>query len=190
MAQINLLKQKTIGQSFQAVFPVYATRFLLVVLLVVVAYYVWIFISLKKTNAQIAETEAKLAQNQEAISKIQDTDQLFARQNQLKALEGIITEHLYWSQLLPEVAKVTLKRATYSNFAIHPDNTLSLTVSVPNFEDFDKFLQVFDIPKVNESFSEVRVSSFHESETDETSVVQFDVKMKFNPAILEYKKVK
>lgn len=187
MAQINLLKQKSTGSSLVEVLPTYLVWLFSVVLAGVLAYYGWLFYKMHSVSADISKTQDSITQTRNAIGQLKNTEELIARQQQLKALETLMDSHVYWSQLLPEIAKVTLKTASYSDLKMSSDGTVSLAVSVPTFEDFDKFLQVFDLPEVYANFNNVRVSSFNKIEGDNSTSIKFDVNMNFNQALLKYK---
>lgn len=170
-----------------------AVRFLVLALLALVAYYIWLFIALNNTEKEINLNQNKIKTDTEAAMHVPKRDELLVRQIQLKELEGVISNHLYWSQLLPEIAKVTLKTASYSSLKVDKSNELVMTVTVPSLLEFDKYLQVFDNPDVNANFSNIRISGLHKIEqgTDfqnsNASPLSFVVNMKINSDLIKYK---
>lgn len=187
MPQINLLKQTRNADSFLAESPKIIVRIFLVILLALAGYYVWLFVDLNKTNNTLAETQSKINADKQKALNIKKRDEILTRQLQLKALAGIINQHTYLSQLMPEVATVTLKKANYHNLSADSSGVLSLDVTVPSIDDMDKYMQVFDLPIFNENFSDIRIGGFNTVQGKDSSSVHFQVSMKFNPAIIQYK---
>jgi len=187
MPQINLLKQKSSTESLRDALPKILVWLFLCVLIVVLGYYGWLFWDAKQVQKGISAAQATIAEQKSEATGLPNTDELVTRESQLKELDGLFAKHHYLSQLLPEIAKATLKSATYSDFKILPDGTLTLSASVPDFVAFDKFLQVFDLPSVNANFSDISVSGLRETQDQNGSSVKFDLKMKFNSNIINYK---
>jgi hypothetical protein len=186
MAQINLLKQSSAPNNLWQVVPKFLVKFFAVVLIGLIAYYAWLYFQFKSIENKI---EASLIQinsdRQEALNSPQ-RDELLTRQSQLKYLDGIISQHLYWSQLLPKLANVTLKKAAYVNLNMGSVGKLTLSVNVPTLADMDKYLQIFDLPEVNKYFSDVRIGSYHKVLGKTSESISFEVNMQYNPSILQY----
>src|SRR3989344_4578422 len=125
MAQINLLRQTSSSSNFSDASPKIFARFLAIILALLVIYYIWLFISLKTTQNKILETQAKIDTDKQAALNIPRRDEFFTRQLQLKGLEGLVGNHVYWSQLLPELSRVTLKTASYKSLTAGPGAAVS-----------------------------------------------------------------
>lgn len=186
MAQINLLKQKSASQNFLEGLPALIVKLLVVVLIGVLVYYGWIYLKQRDVDGQIVELQERIAQSKQSVLENENRNELFTRQAQLQELDKLIEGHLYWSQLMPALANVTLKSANYSGLKILDDGEITLKVTVPDLVELDKFLQVFDLPSVNSKFSNVRIGSFHKVQDEDNTVLSFDVKMQYNPEILKY----
>ncbi len=188
VAQINLLKQKSSSLASFDIVPSILVKVFAGALIALVVYYGWIYIRINKTNAEIASIQEQIAQGRKDVVNTKERNELLTRQAQLKELNGVLGKHAYWSQIFPEIARVTLKTAKYSDIKASDEGDFSLSVEVPNISDFDKYLQVFDNPKFNANFSDLRVSGYHKSQDSEENManIKFDVKMKYNSSILNY----
>lgn len=165
-------------------------KIMLVAALGVLAYYGWLVMQNKKVVKEVAEIKAEHAQNIATAMNLKKRDEVLTRQAQLKEFNSLLAGHLYWSNVLPELAKVTLKYAKYTNLRASADGTLELGVTVPTLDDLDKYLQVFDQAKFNENFSDIRIGGFSKV-TDETgSQIKFDARMKYNGNLLKYSEAK
>lgn len=164
-------------------------RVLAVGLFALIIYYGWLNYSSSKLTKEILTTQQKLKQEANDALAISQRDEVLTRQLQLKTLQGAIGQHVYWSQLLPELARVTLKTASYTSLKVGDDSTLSLNASVPTLGDLDKYLQVFDRPEFNKYFSNVRIGGYSKAQGIEGGPgrLTFDVVMNFDPSVLSYK---
>jgi hypothetical protein len=190
MAQINLLKQTNTTHNYGNATAKILVRVLLVVLVGLLAYYAWLFIDLKKTNADIAAMEEKVIGEKQAVLDIKNRNQLYTRQMQVQNLEKLVGAHTYWSGFFPEIARVTLKTAGYKNLTVRSDGTLVLGAVVPTLADLAKYMQVFDHPDFNKNFSNVKIGSFSQVQNDEATTIEFQVNMDFDPAIIQYQQPK
>jgi hypothetical protein len=182
--EINLLKPKSPREHFLQLSPKILARLLLVLLVAVALYYAWLFFQVKTTAGEVAKIQqANLSSRGEAATT-QGRDELLTRLSQLQEADKLISHHLYWSNLLPALARVTLKTASYSNLEAFSDGTVGLTVMVPNLGELDKFLQVFNNPKFNANFYNITIGAFHKIQSGDTAAITFDVKLNFNPALL------
>ena len=190
MAQINLLKQANGAGNFGDKIPKILARVLFLFLALLAAYYIWLFLSFRNTENKIVQTRKKINSEKQAALNMPERGQLFTRQSQIKALEGLISQHVYWSQLLPKLAQVTLKTASYGALSSGADGTISMSVTVPTLADLDKYMQVFDLSQFNENFSDIRIGGFSKVQGKTSSFIQFQVKMKYNPAVINYQQPK
>ena len=160
----------------------------MVVLGVLVVYYIWQFVALASVNKQITQTQTKINNEKQEALSTQNRDQLLVRQQQIKSLQGIIASHPYWSQMFPELAKVTLKTASYSSLRVGLADNLNLSVTVPSLADLDKYMMVFDQPEFNKNFYNIRINGFTKVQGIGAAApsVQFQVEMSYNPSLIQY----
>ena len=187
MAQINLLKQSTQTHSFIDNTPKILARIFLVVLSLLIIYYLWLFFSSKSIDSQTAKATAKINADTQSALNMKNRDEVLTRQQQVKSLAGLISSHVYWSQLFPELARVTLKTASYSSLKVGLNNDLGLTVTVPSLADLDKYMQIFNLASFNQNFSEIRIGGFNKIQGVNSNSVQFQVLMKYSPGLIQYK---
>lgn len=166
--------------------PSFLVKFLIVVGIGAVAYYGWVFFQTKKVTAELVRVQDEIAAEKASVSGIQDRDELLTRQLQLQSLDKVIAKHAYWTHVLPELANVTLRSATYSNIKATAEGVISLSGKVPTLEELDKFLQVFNLPEYSANFNMVRLGSYHVAQEDEGTSVSFEIKMNYNTGLLKY----
>lgn len=188
MAQINLLKQKSSTQSFAEALPNIAVKILVLVFLGACVYYGYLFFKAKRVSQDTAAVQGEIQSGaNEVESNRADRDELLTRQNQISELGGLIKTYPYWSQLFPALAKATLKISHYTGIKMSNDGSVSLSASVPDLYQFDKFLQIFDLPEFNENFYDVHISSFAKSKgPDDSLSINFEAKMRFCPELVKY----
>lgn len=188
MPQINLLKQKTNSQNFWEFFPSLLVKILVVVGLCVFAYYGWLVFKLHTANSELAKVQAQILSEKAIASGMADRNELLTRQLQLQQLDSLISKHVYWTHILPELARVTLKTAIYSQIQASAAGVITATGKVPTLGDLDKYLQVFNLPEYNANFSGVRLGSYHIVQDLTGTSVGFDIKMQYNTQLLRYQK--
>lgn len=190
MPQINLLKQNNqVSNNAQGLYKVIV--YILMALFVgLILYYGWLYFKSKDILKQIIATEAKITEEKKTVLNMDKRDEVLTRQQQVVALQSAINSHLYWSQLLPELARVTLKTASYTSLKAGLEGELILSATVPSLSELDKYLQVFDTAAFNKNFSNIRIGGFHKSQVVEggQTAVSFEVKMQYNPELIQYKK--
>lgn len=184
MPEINLLKPKSFQENFLQLSPKILARFLLVLLVAVVLYYAWLFFQVKTTAGEVVKVQQANLSSRGEAARTKSRDELLTRLSQLQEADKLISRHFYWSNLLPALARVTLKTASYSDLEAFSDGTVGLTVMVPNLGELDKFLQVFNSPKFNANFYNVKIGAFHKIQNGDTTAITFDVKLNFDPALL------
>lgn len=188
MAQINLLKQAVPGINWWSMAPRIFAKILLVAFVLLVAYYGWLVLESKKISQNILDTQIKINQEKKEGLDMPKRQEVLVRQQQLEAVNQAVENHLYWTQLLPELAKVTFNQVKYSSIKVGTDGLISIVANAPTISDLDKYLQVFDLPDYNKNFSDVRIGGYTKTQGKENnSSVDFDVLMKFNPEVIQYK---
>ena len=106
---------------------------------------------------------------------------MITRQGQLQSVNGLIKNHMSWSYLLPELARVTLRSSSYTTISADSTGTLTMSVSAPNYSDLDQYLQVFNLPQFNQQFSDVKVLSVSKAQEGSNLTTQMRIELKFKP---------
>lgn len=190
MAQINLLKQNQ-PSSFSrfGIFPI-LNYVAIAGILALLGFYGWEYFQNKQADKKNQELASVILQQKQELSSISNRDELFSRQAQLKGYDELIAAHPYWSQVLPELAKVTLKRASYMSIKIDNQGIMDLSVQVPTMADLEKFLQVFDSAKLNKYFRDLRISGISKIQDEAENYIKVDVQLKYDASLLNYKAAK
>ena len=143
MAQINLLKQQDSSSNFGHFLPGFFVKALTLAVICLFVYYGWLYFKAKKLVNNINVSEKVISDSKTQAATMPGRDELLTRQAQLKELSDLISKHIYFSQLIPALAKVTLKTAVYTSLKTSGDGSLILSVALPDMNELDKFLQVF-----------------------------------------------
>ncbi|HEX3099369.1 MAG TPA: hypothetical protein VHQ41_00145 [Patescibacteria group bacterium] len=181
MAEINLLhgdQQHGLGGSFTLRV---VARMLLLIMVAAVFLYAAMFFYNWRTSSQLTSVNQQVQAIQAEALANKDRNELVTRQEQLIQLETLISNHVYWSYLLPELARVTLKSAKYTNIEAKSDGKLNLSVSLPNYSDVEKYMQIFDLPEYNQQFSNVRIVGIDTVQNDTTISTLLRLELNFNP---------
>jgi len=186
VAQINLLKQQDSTSNFGQFLPGLFVKVLTVAVICLFAYYGWLFLKAKKLVNNISAAEKTISDSKTQAATMPGRDELLTRQAQLKELSGLISKHTYMSQLIPALAKVTLKTAIYTSLKSAGDGNMTLSVALPDMNELDKFLQVFDRPEFSKNFNNLRIGSIHKVQSNGRLYYKFDVIMTYNTSLLNY----
>lgn len=162
------------------------SRLVLAVIVIMVGYYGWIFFRLKDINKQIGGLNERIAVQRNALAQVDRKDEVLTRQAQLKEFDKLIDNHVYWSQLLPELAKITLKQASYLSFQSGDDSTINLSVQLPDIAELDKLLQVFDLPKLNKYFRDVKIGGISKTQKEDQTFIRVEIQLKYDPNLIKY----
>ena len=184
MAEINLLKTSTPTTSLWENLSGWLVKILALLVILVIGYYVFLFFKVKSLNKQITDVQDNIQSAKAAALSMPGREEFLTRQAQVKEFATLTGAHVYYSKLLPALAKVTLKSAYYTNLSLTTQGKVSLQVVVPSLEDLDKYLQVFDQPDVVKNFFNVHMSGFSKTQDSSGKVYVFNVQMDFNPGIL------
>ncbi len=185
MPQINLLGQNnrptfSLGKS-----PLYLVRLFIVIFIGLLVYWAYLFVQTKFTTKQVATTQDSIIKTQKSILADENRKKLLVKQGQLRAANTLITEEEFWSRLLPELARVTLKSASYISFSATANGIARVSVAVPSYKDFDQFLQVFDLPEFNSHFSHITVSQVGKYQQGDVQSVRFDMTLQYDSGFLK-----
>lgn len=181
MADINLLGTENQTTNYTRASASLIVKILAVVLVLVLVYYGYLRVQISRARATTQATLAKTQQFKAEALADKARGEVITRQGQLQALDKLIKGHLYWSGLLPELARVTLKSANYASLGADSAGTLTLDVLVPSYAEADKYLQVFDLPQFNAQFSDVKVLSISKVQQENSLKIDLKLQLKFNP---------
>ncbi len=184
MAEINLLKNPSSGSNTWQTMASWVVKFLVLLVVAVIAYYVYLFFTLEKAKDEIVMVENSIVESKKAALNMPGREELLTRQLQLKEFTTLSGAHVYYSNLLPALAKVTLKTAYYTNISLNNQGKMSMQAVVPTLEELDKFLQVFNDPQVSSNFYNIRLGGFTKAQDQNGQVYTFNIQLDFNPAIL------
>ncbi len=186
MSDINLLQTPTQTNTlFISETKRFFARILMFVLLIAVVAYGYLYFDLWNTNKSIASTEKSITKSQSEAFANKDRLELLTRQGQAQQLDTLIKGHLYWSYLLPELARISLKSARYTSIEADGNGKLNLAVALPNYTDLEKFMQIFDLPEYNKQFSNVRIVSITKIQTETAVEVLVRLQLIFDPSFIK-----
>lgn len=185
MAQINLLgTQNTNKNIFGNGYKIIA-RVLGVILLLIAVYYGYLYFSESSATKKIDSIKQQLAKAQAEAINQPSRQEALTRQGQIQNLNPLLSKHLYWSHLLPELAKATIRTASYVNIDAQADGSFGLTVTVPSYAELDKTLQVFDMGDFNKYFSNVKILSINKAQNNSQLSVTARLELTFDPALIK-----
>lgn len=185
MSEINLLQSQSTFRQVKEKSKRWLLRVATLVFILTLALYGYLFYSDWSGQRQIAEHEQVIAETQASLENNAQRSELIARQGQLRNATELIEAHLFWSGLLPELARVTLASAEYSTIETTEEGDLNLTVTVPTYSDAEKYLQVFDLPEYNRYFSNVRVMALSRSQKDNILQTTMRLQLTMDQALLK-----
>lgn len=185
MAEINLLQTQSTFHQVKERGKRWLLRIVTLIFVLTLALYGYLFYSDWSGGKAITEHQAVIAEVQSSLENNQKRSELLVRQGQVKSANDILAKHLFWSGLLPELARVSLVSAEYSLIETTAEGDLNLTVTVPTYSDAEKYLQVFDLPEYNKYFSNVRVLSLTRAQQDEILQTTMRLQLTLNPDLLK-----
>ncbi len=185
MAQINLLGQEGVGGNVGTKIPLYLVRILATVFVIVLGYWGVLSVRERLTTSQIAKLQAEIIATQKELVEDQSRQELVKRQGQVATVNTLIAEHKYWSKVLPELARVTLRSARYLAFSLSGNGTAKMTVNVSNYTEMDKFLQAFNLPEFNTVFKAVKVVSIGKVQQGDLQLVRFEIEVQYDQNFLK-----
>ncbi len=186
MAEINLLNNDRSNSGINTDFiAVVFARILLLLVIVAAIVYGLLFFFNWRSNSKLETTNKEVQKLESEALSNKDRNELVTRQEQLTHLEKLVDDHVYWSYLLPELSRVTLKSAKYTRIEADKQGKLNLTVSLPSYSDMDKYLQIFDLPEYNQQFSNVRVVGIDTEQEESALLTSLQLQLTFNKAYLK-----
>ena len=185
MADINLLEQRTAFGQVKERGKRWLLRLVTLVFVLTLALYGYLFYSEWNSEKQIAENQSVIAKAQSELENNQQRGELITRQAQVKNANQLLNDHLFWSGLLPELARVTLTQAQYSSVETSTTGDVFLTVTVPTYAEAEKFLQVFDLPEYNQQLSNVRILALGQVEKDNVLQTTMRLQLTLNQDLLK-----
>ncbi len=184
MPDINLLNNNSHSINFSRFGLSLLVKILTGILVLVGLYYGYLWISLRSNQKELVNLQTKTSQAETEAMSSKDRAELITRQGQLQNVDVLIKDHVYWSQILPELARVTVNSATYATINGDTKGMLNVTVSAPTFEELDKYLQVFNLPEYSTQFSDVRIVSLNKAQEGASVKNQMQLQLKFNPVFI------
>lgn len=181
MPDINLLSTNSQHSSYANTGAGLAVKILGVLLVLVLLYWGYLAYAVSQAHKDLATMTAKTAQVQSDAMNRKERNELITRQGQLQSLDGLIKNHMSWSYMLPELARVTLRSSSYTTISVDTAGLLTMTVNAPNYSDLDEYLQVFNLPQFNQQFSDVKVLSINKTQEGSNLETQMRLQLKFNP---------
>ncbi len=185
MSQINLLNINKKNLYPDQILALWAVRIFATILILMFLYYGYLWFAVKSTADKILMLQDQINADQKSVLANPDRAELLVRQAQLRDVAGLVTKHLYWSRMFPELASVTLKTAAYSSLNIAGDSTATMSVIVPTYTELDRFLQIFDLPEVNKNFSNLKIVSISKTQTINGLQINARISMKYNPEFMK-----
>lgn len=186
MADINLLKTQdsVVDQGFGFIAKLIA-KLLMVVLVLVLLAYGGLYFYTKSNTKKLGEIQNSIKTAQADALNKEGRSELLVRQQQLTKLETLVDNHMYWSKLIPELARVTIKSAQYTSIEAKSDGKLNLTVTLPNYAEIEKYMQIFDLSEYREQFSNVRIVSIGTVQTEGSILTQLRLQLMFDPEFIK-----
>ena len=80
---------------------------------------------------------------------------------------------------------MTLRSAKYTSIDATNDGSLNLAVSLPNYTEVEKYMQIFDLPEYNKQFSNVRIVSIDTLQEETSIEILLRLKLDFNPEFIK-----
>ncbi len=186
MSEINLLHSDAVsGESSGGYIATIVSRVLLVLLIVAVIGYAFLYIYGWSTEKTLTNVKQQVQTLQSEALANTDRNELVTRQEQIIELETLISEHVYWSYLLPELARVTLRSAQYTDIEATKDGKLNLAVSLATYPDVEKYMQIFDLPEYNQQFSNVRILGIDTVQKEASIEILLRLQLNFNPEYIK-----
>jgi hypothetical protein len=190
MANINLLGQENFQSQPKITGEKIGTTLSVVgalILVLIVAAYWWFVWQEKSVISDTADLKTKFAVLDKEVSSSPIRKEAILRQGQILELKQLLGGYTYWSRLLPELSKVTLKTSGYVSLTASSDKNLHLNVVMPDFAEFDKFLKVFDNSVYNTKFKNLKVVSAGRFQNEQGSGVRAEVEVQIKPELLNSK---
>lgn len=187
MPSINLLGQNDQGKQQFAIksgFGRAMSSLGAILLLFSVFAYGFLAFDESRRGSEIDSIRAEIQSIEAQVTSSTELREILVRQGQVKGFQKVATDYSYWSRLLPELARVTLKTGGYASVNVDSDYQLRLGLVLPDFADFDKYLQVFDNPQFNKNLYNVRVVAASKYQSDQTKGVKVELEISVKPDLL------
>ena len=185
MAEINLLHNDSANNVAGGYTAVIIFRLLVIIFVAVVIGYGVAYFYSWRTEKKLVDTKQQVEKLQVEALANKDRNELVIRQEQLAELETLIDQHVYWSYLLPELARVTLSSAHYANIEATKSGQLDLAVTLPSYAEVEKYMQIFDLPEYNQQFSNVRIVGIDTVQKETSIETLLRLQLNFNPEYIK-----
>ena len=187
MPDINLLKGHKLPQGFQTVrrIPQGTGKVTLIVLLILVVLELGLYgmLRVNKNNVVLdtAQKEQEISQLKSSIeSQADEINEAVAGQFTAQTFAELFEKHIYWTKVLEEMGKVTLKTVSFQNLQGGSEEAeFIVSGTAASFSEVGKFLLGFETSK---NFETVELLS---TEPDQVAgFVQFEVKVQMDKNLL------
>jgi hypothetical protein len=185
VAQINLLSNETTRTAlpWETLLAV-LVRLFAIVFFLCIGYYGYLWYSTRSLAGKIIARQNSISQIQREILNHTDRKELLIRQGQISELEKLLASHTHWSKFFPELARITLKSASYVALSTEESGLAKISVVVPSYSDFASFLTVFEQPEFHEKFNDVKVIAVTKYQASGISGVKFDIEVAYDEKLL------
>jgi len=180
MPDINLIGSERQELSRSRSLGSLLTGFFVLILILFIAYYGFLLFRGRQLAKDITSTQAKIVESEAKIRNNSEKNEVFTRQAQIADLKTLLATHLNWSRVVPELARVTLRSASYTDFLAESGNNIVMTVEVPNYVELDKFLQVFDLPQYSQNISHVKIRSIAKIQQEDSLKLRAKIEFTYN----------
>ncbi|RJQ13819.1 hypothetical protein C4553_02120 [Candidatus Parcubacteria bacterium] len=156
-------------------------RVTIICLVVVIIGTGWLFFSWRGLNKDVTATK-KAIEEVQANQRTADAQKFVVVQSQLRALKGILENHVYGSQVIEFVESIAHPRVRFDGFGVNlSDRKVSVSVTAANYTAVAEQLKILD---ADSRVSEFTTGSFKNSQT---GTVSFSLSIGFKDEVLRKK---
>lgn len=188
MPNINLLGQNDQQKQQFTIKPSFGSALASLCAIALLAFVGFYGVISVQESRLVKQAEAEATAIEALRQTMMDSPQIreiLVRQGQIKNFDKVMGGYSYWSKLLPELARNTLKTGSYTTISASTDNELRMSLLVSDFAEFDKFMQIFDKAPYNKNLYNVRVVSATQFQSDQQKGVKIEVELSINPDLIK-----
>lgn len=187
MADINLLKNAAKDYGAENAIKRAINTLGVAVLLLSVAFGVWLTYVSESADKKIEELHKKQAQIQQEIKSDQSYDVIIKSQNKMKNLKLLLDSHIYWSSFFPAIFSVTTRSAAFEKLRVARDGSIVISGFVPDFQSLDKLMQAYQLNDSKSYIKDVKLTSIGIGSA-KAGAINFTLSISFNvPKLLPNK---
>lgn len=138
---------------------------------------------------QLTGVTSTLAQTNAEIKTLEkDAGDLIAFQNRLGKIRTLLDGHVYWTQFLDALEKVTLPAVSYDNLSVSTQGSaMMLSASAPDYATVAQQLKAFQEAKHLASSASISGATAQVNQQGDTIGVKFSISFTLNPGVLKKK---